>query len=168
MNLKDLADAGVDSFKIEGRIKKYHYVYTVVENYKNQLQRIYEGLSMSLDRESLYKVFNRDFSSGYLKGHIGKEMFIDNPRDNSSIHLAQKTGEVSWESIEKAEKELYEEKGGIRSRLRNVIDQMHAGKAPLSIYVSGKEGKPLRVDLTTPDFSFTLSSKSGAFKKERA
>lgn len=159
-DLKDLADAGVDSFKIEGRIKKYHYVYTVVERYKKQLERIYDGLSLSLDRESLYKVFNRDFSNGFLKGNMGREMFIDNARDHSSLHMAQLRGEVSVEAIEKAENDLYEEKGRMRTRIKSLIDQMSAGKAPLSVYVSGKEGEPLRVDIRTPDSSFTVSSKT--------
>ena len=36
--LKELSEAGVDSLKIEGRIKKFHYVYTVVNCWKKQIQ----------------------------------------------------------------------------------------------------------------------------------
>ncbi len=165
-DLQELADAGVDCFKIEGRIKKYHYVYTVVETYKYQLQRIDGGLSLSLDNESLYKVFNRDFSNGFLQGAIGKEMFIDNPRDNSSMHMAQQNGEVSDESIEEAEKALYEEKGEIRSHVKSLIDEMSAGKAPLCLAVSGKAGEPLKVDISTPETSFAVSSKVNLSKRD--
>ena len=38
-DLRELADAEVDSLKIEGRIKKFDYVYTVVDSWKQQLNR---------------------------------------------------------------------------------------------------------------------------------
>ena len=40
-DLKALSDAGVDSLKIEGRIKKSDYAYTVVNNWKRHLQSSY-------------------------------------------------------------------------------------------------------------------------------
>ena len=36
-DLKELYDAGVDSLKIEGRIKEFEYVYTVVKAWKKQI-----------------------------------------------------------------------------------------------------------------------------------
>lgn len=164
-DIKDLAEAGVDSLKIEGRIKKYHYVYTVVETYRKQLQRYYEGESMSLDNSVLYKVFNRDFSAGYLKGKIGKDMFIDNPRDHSATHRAGLdggsggSGGSDEEAIEKAERSLYEEKGGIRTEVKKQIDQMSVGHAPLSIIASGRAGSPLKLQLISPDSAFSVSSE---------
>ncbi|MBW2655981.1 MAG: U32 family peptidase, partial [Deltaproteobacteria bacterium] len=41
LDLKLLSDAGVASIKIEGRIKKYEYVYTVVNAWKKQLDSFY-------------------------------------------------------------------------------------------------------------------------------
>ena len=40
-DLNELSEAGVDSLKIEGRIKKSDYVYTVVNNWIQKLQRFY-------------------------------------------------------------------------------------------------------------------------------
>jgi putative protease len=86
LNLKDnsafsqvaaLAATGVDSFKVEGRIKKFHYVYTVVHAWRKQLQRLGDGRPLRHDKGELRQVFNRDFSSGYLTGNRGEEMFID-------------------------------------------------------------------------------------------
>ena len=165
-DLMDLADAGVDSLKIEGRIKKFHYVYMVVESYNNQLRRFYDGKSLSLDNQNLFKVFNRDFSNGYLKGAIGKEMFIDNPRDNSATHLAGQNGSATEETIWEAERALYQEKGGIRARIKSLIDQMSAGKIPLSISVSGKEGLPLKVELASPESAFVILSKNMLAKRD--
>lgn len=166
-DIQDLAEAGVDSLKIEGRIKKYHYVYTVVENYKSQLQRFYEGRNMSHDKDKLYRVFNRDFSNGYLKGDIGQAMFIDNPRDNSSRHLAEKNGGVGEDAIAYAERELYAEKGEIRARLREQMDRMSTDHAPLEMTASGEEGAALKLDIVTPESAFSVSSKKHLKKGAR-
>lgn len=165
LELKDLAEAGVDSFKIEGRIKKFHYVYTVVKSYKDQLHRIYDGKELDGDMSALYKVFNRDFSSGYLNDDLGKQMFIDNPRDHSSRHMAEKKGDNSEEAIAHAEQAIYLEKGEFRKKLKGDIDQMSIGQAPMRIAVSGREGKALRMDIKTPDSTFTVLSEK-ALKKQ--
>ncbi|MCV5688941.1 U32 family peptidase, partial [Escherichia coli] len=84
--MKALADAGVYSLKVEGRIKKSHYVYTVVDNWRQQIDRLCEGLELSEDTTVLYTVFNRDFSNAFLQGDFGKAMYIDNPRDHAVKH----------------------------------------------------------------------------------
>ena len=163
--LRELSNAEVDSIKIEGRIKKFHYVYMVVTSYRKQLQNLYDNNLISTDNSDLYKVFNRDFSNGYLKGDINKNMFIENPRDNSATHLAALYGGTSDEDIQKAEKELYEEKGGIRSFIKNKIDQLSIEKAPLTITISGEPGTPLKVAIKTPDSSFVLFSETNLVSK---
>ena len=164
-DLRELSNAKVDSIKIEGRIKKFHYVYMVVTSYRKQLQNLYDYNLISTDKDDLYKVFNRDFSNGYLKGDINKNMFIENPRDNSATHLAALYGGISDEDIEKAEKELYAEKGGIRSFIKNKIDQLSIEKAPLTITISGESGEPLKVAIKTPDSSFVLFSETNLVSK---
>ena len=72
-DLRELIEAGVDSMKIEGRIKKFHYVYTVVDAYRKQLQCLYEGKNLSTNKGSLRKTFNRSFSNGFLMGDINKD-----------------------------------------------------------------------------------------------
>jgi len=86
--LKELYDSGVSSLKIEGRIKKFDYVYTVVKVWKEHIRNFLNNKTDSGDSE-LYKVFNRDFSNSYMKGMIGKDMFIDNPRDHTIQHLSE-------------------------------------------------------------------------------
>jgi len=51
--LKELYDAGVNSIKIEGRIKKFHYVFTVVEAYRKQIQNIFKN-TLNKDDSVLY------------------------------------------------------------------------------------------------------------------
>ncbi len=158
LDLKELAEAGVDSLKIEGRIKKYHYVFSVVESWRNQLRRYYNQNSLNTDNSELYRVFNRDFSNSFLKGVIHKNMFIDNPRDHSAIHLSERNGSSTDADLETAKKEIYDDRTELIARIKNITEQFSSGKAPLTLSVSGECGSPLKVSVKTPDTLFDLLS----------
>ena len=168
LNLKDnsawfelagLADAGVDSIKIEGRVKKSHYVFTVTAAWREYLQSFYQESEQLKDNSNLYQVFNRDFTSAYLKGDRQAAMFIDNPRDHSAIHRAELLGGLSDEYIEQAKQEQHDEKMEIKRQVQNQIEQLSIAKAPLLIRVSGESGEPLKVEVRTPDSSLELFSE---------
>lgn len=163
-DLSALADAGVDSIKIEGRIKKYHYVYTVVDSWRKQLQRFYDQARLNDDSKELRKVFNRDFSNAFLQGEISRELFIDNPRDHSAIHRAESHGGATSENLTKAKRELYDLKTEIIGSVKDGIEQLSVEKAPLKISISGAAGTPLRVLVRTPGGSFDLLSESKLVK----
>jgi putative protease len=159
-DLADLAAAGVDSLKIEGRIKKFHYVYTVVETYRKQLENLCNNSKDSVDSDILYKVFNRDFTNAYLKGEISRDMFIDYPRDNSALHLAKDFTSSPETNLETAKSQLYDEKTDIIVAVKAKIDTLSADKAPLTITFAGKQNSPLTLTLTSPDFVTSFSSAS--------
>jgi putative protease len=156
--LKELSEAGVDSLKIEGRIKKFHYVYTVVNCWKKQIQSFCVSDGLNSADIDLYKVFNRDFSSGYLKGDINKNMFIDDPRDNSVKHLSERVESSSHG--EPSEKDLYDEKLEIITTAIDKIKDLTIEKTSLSISISGKLNTPLKVSVITPETSFQVLSES--------
>lgn len=181
LNIKDnsafsdisaLADAGVDSVKIEGRIKKYHYVYTVVETWRKQLNSFYEQKELSGDNSNLRNVFNRDFSNSFLKGDISRDIFIDSPRDNSAIHRAEVKFnsdvtfeskvkfEVTAENLSEAKSELYEIKNEIISDVDEKITKLNIDKAPLTITLSGEQGQLLKVAVKSPEKLFEVFSES--------
>lgn len=100
-NLKDnfvFADAdklygtGVDSLKIEGRIKKFFYVYNVTSAWREQIDTMKTGNSIKSYDTRLESVFNRKFTSGYFKGSLSEDMFIDTSRDQSLKFIARVTG----------------------------------------------------------------------------
>ncbi|WPX09178.1 U32 family peptidase [Anaerocellum danielii] len=70
-NIDKLIKAGVDSFKIEGRLKDQYYVYTVTSVYRKYIDMYYEKGKITVDRadrQKLLLVFNRgNFSTGYLE-----------------------------------------------------------------------------------------------------
>ncbi|NOQ24462.1 MAG: U32 family peptidase [Bacteroidales bacterium] len=158
-DLKVLADAGVHSLKIEGRIKKFDYIYTVVNSWKKQIQRFYNKDKLNNDNSDLYKVFNRDFSNSFLKGDINKAMFIDNPRDNSIKHLSDVNNYSTSEELEQAHLKLYKEKEEFKTSVEDKIKQLNIEKAPLIISISGECGKALKVSVKTPDTSFDIFSE---------
>jgi putative protease len=158
-DLEELADAGVDSLKIEGRIKKFDYVYTVVDTWRKQLQSFYNHNKLINDNSKLYKVFNRDFTNSFLKGDINKDMFIDNPRDHSIKHLSKINDYSSQNELEKDQLALYDEKKNLKADLENKLKQISIAKASLVINISGKCGVPLKVSVTSSDVSFVILSE---------
>lgn len=74
-----LIDAGVASFKIEGRARNANYVMTVTRAYRRAVEAVLEGsytpeLKAELKNE-VEKVFHREFSSGLYFGRPGTGQF---------------------------------------------------------------------------------------------
>lgn len=67
-----LAEAGLDSFKIEGRMKSVHYVATIVRAYRLALDAYFRGPESYRFDPSWYdeiiKVSHRDYTTGFLFG----------------------------------------------------------------------------------------------------
>nr|WP_305818673.1 peptidase U32 family protein [Photobacterium leiognathi] len=159
-NMAELADAGVYSLKVEGRIKKSHYVYTVVDQWRQQIDRYCEQKPLLTDTTSLFTVFNRDFSNSYLQGDINKSMFIDNPRDNSVKHFSQIYQATTIDDVKGVKQKLYDDKTAIIQNVEDVTKAMDVSSLPLSIVFSGKEGQPLTIVVTAPEKNITLQSES--------
>ncbi|MGD8111595.1 U32 family peptidase [Vibrio sp. TRT 17S01] len=121
-DLEALADAGVYSLKVEGRIKKSHYVYTVVDNWRKQIDRLCDGETLSSDTTELYTVFNRDFSNAFLQGNYGKSMYIDNPRDHAVKHFSKIYQCQSTDDVQRVKKQLYDAKTAI---IETVAEKTH-------------------------------------------
>lgn len=66
--LKDLIDAGVDSFKIEGRLRRPAYVYEATKTYRDIIDNNY--IVSNNQTQALKKAFNRgDYTEGYFNGN---------------------------------------------------------------------------------------------------
>lgn len=92
--IPELIKAGVKSFKIEGRMKSKEYVGIVTSIYRKYIdlaESKREYVVDEKDREKLMQIFNRGgFSTGYLKGKLGKDMMYTK-RPN---HIGIPVGEV--------------------------------------------------------------------------
>ena len=123
--IPDLIENGVDSFKIEGRMKKAEYAAGVVSVYRKYIDRYINACLRTdevtakkdfkvtkEDMQHLYDFGNRSgFTDGYYKRHNGREMItFDKPSHT-------KGNEALWEEI----KECYvrsEKKEKINGTLR--------------------------------------------------
>jgi collagenase-like PrtC family protease len=88
-HLDDLLDAGVTSFKIEGRLKDRAYVVNVVSWYRQELDRVLAArgwMSSSSGRSHIgfepdvSKTFNRGFTTYFLTGRREAPGAIDSPK----------------------------------------------------------------------------------------
>ena len=102
-HIPELIEAGIDSFKIEGRMKSGEYGAGVVTAYRKAIDRYYDSKTeYSVDpgeRSILSEIYNRGgFNTGYLFSHNGKDM-MSTERPG---HYGVKVGEVSRTSSRKA------------------------------------------------------------------
>lgn len=159
-DLPELVDAGVDSLKIEGRIKGAHYVYTVVDSWRKQMDTFIDTGKLLDDDANLYKVFNRDFTNSFLKGNLTKDMFIDNPRDNAIPHAVATSNAISVVQIQDAKEELHQAKNELGDELAAKIEYLNIDKLPLTLRFTGQIGKHLTVTLTTDKEEFIVTSSA--------
>jgi putative protease len=157
-DLPELVDAGVDSLKIEGRIKGANYVHTTVDSWRKQMDKFIETGKLLEDDSSLYKVFNRDFTNLFLKGDMTKSMFIDNPRDHSFTHANEKTNAISVVQIHDTQTALAQEKNEISAMVSEKIKYLSIEKRALVISFSGTLNEPLTVTAVVSD---TAAQKLG-------
>ena len=67
--IKELLESGIDSFKIEGRMKSPSYVGYVTRLFRILIDKYYKNEELKLtsgEVTNLKKLFNRDFTKGYL------------------------------------------------------------------------------------------------------
>lgn len=90
-NLDKLIDAGIDSFKIEGRMKSPSYVYLATKLYKDTLTNYLKTKTLKVNLETLHNLktcFTRNTTNGFILNEI------NNIDDMSSNHLGVLIGKV--------------------------------------------------------------------------
>ena len=123
--LPELIKAGIDCFKIEGRLKSPEYVGTVTKIYRKYIDYISNNIDLSndellkninkmlqeknvstslSDQEELLQVFNRGgFSKGHLSTQPNKELIFKEKSNNEGIYLGkvfnfnENIGHISFE-----------------------------------------------------------------------
>ena len=107
--LEELAEAGICSFKIEGRLKNESYVKNIVRYYSTELDRIVKNQAGKYERASFgkvqadfqpdpYKTFNRGYTELYLDGKRGKWAAMD-----AAKSMGEEIGTVSTISRDRSE-----------------------------------------------------------------
>ncbi len=96
--LKELEDAGVSSFKIEGRMKSGYYLATVINAYR----RAMDGEDMAVSERELLSVAHRDYTTAYALGKNSQTVnYTDSQTKGDYVYIADvlssKSGRVCVE-----------------------------------------------------------------------
>ena len=69
-HLKDMIDAGIDSFKVEGRTKSLYYVSAVAKAYREAIDTVLKNPDTDMQPyyDELLKVGNRGYTTGFYLG----------------------------------------------------------------------------------------------------
>ena len=89
----ELIEAGVDSLKIEGRMKRPEYVYLVTKLYRKAVDSYIETGKVDISEKEindLKKIFNRNYTKGFLF-NTSNDKFMNTFRPN---HMGVKVGSV--------------------------------------------------------------------------
>lgn len=79
--IDELIKAGVNSFKIEGRMKRPEYAYEVVRAYRKKLDNALE----KQDIENVEQLFNRQFTKGLGFNDFGRSLMSYDRPDNRGV-----------------------------------------------------------------------------------
>ncbi|MGC4019743.1 MAG: DUF3656 domain-containing protein [Muricomes sp.] len=107
--IPDMVEAGICSFKIEGRMKKPEYVALVTSMYRKYTDLYLrkgrkEFKVLPEDKEMLLDIYNRGgFSEGYYKQHNSRDMLSLNRSNHAGVPvlkvLSQKGREIKGEAL---------------------------------------------------------------------
>ena len=94
--IPELCEAGVDSFKIEGRLKSPQYVAAVTSVYRKYIDMYMDTGDVKVqhaDMQRLLQSFNRGgFSTGYLMGNPGDAVLSGESPKNQGLYIGRVSG----------------------------------------------------------------------------
>lgn len=91
--MEEFLKLGIDSLKIEGRLKSNEYIYAVSSAYRHAIDAAYQDIenkTIEKDKLNLKKIFNRQFTKGYVLG----ESQFNIINSSSSSHQGEPVGKV--------------------------------------------------------------------------
>jgi putative protease len=88
-----LIDAGVTTFKIEGRMKRPEYVAVAIDTYRRAIDACIinpdEYIVAEQEQKELAQIFNRDFTTAYLISNHGRKMMSDRRPNNRGVRIGR-------------------------------------------------------------------------------
>ena len=162
--IPDLVDAGITSFKIEGRMKSPEYAAGVTAMYRRHIDRYLEkgrdGFYVEEpDQELARKLFSRgDFSEGYYREKNGRDM----------ITLREKK-DMAGEELRSAQEAVSGIRDAYVTSIRKILLtaklSIHAGK-PASMLVSDHSGNRFLAEGFLPSPALNRPSDSSSVLKQ--
>jgi len=135
----ELIDAGVDSLKIEGRMKRPEYVYMVTKLYRKAIDNyvLYHDTKITnKDIDDLLLLFNRKFTCGFLFGETNTN-FIHSYRPNHMGVVLGKVVECNKNKISI----LLERDLSVGDGIRILGEKQDTGATITKMFIKNKEVK---------------------------
>ena len=91
-NIDKLINIGINSFKIEGRMKRKEYVYLVVSTYKKVIDNYLKTGKLEVDEsliEDLKLIFNRDFTKGFMFNENNKNIVNIDTSNHKGVEIGK-------------------------------------------------------------------------------
>lgn len=109
--LPQLIEAGVVSYKIEGRMKRPEYVAVVVDAYRRAIDSYLadDYHVPAEDLANIEQIFNRDFTTAYMTHRPGRTMMSDRRPNNRGVLIGRvaKLDKARNKAVIKLDKELH-------------------------------------------------------------
>ena len=137
---EDLIKAGVDSLKIEGRMKTDEYVYNTVKNYRQKLDK------NSYDKDQLRDISNRSYTNGFIFGQKSSYLALENENKHRQI------GEV----YEKNDKRFFKSNSNLKKGSILQVTTEKNRKLPLTLTEDLKKNQELELK-DFPDAKLNLN-----------
>ena len=146
--LPQLIDAGVVSYKIEGRMKRPEYVAIVVDAYRRAIDS-YKAGNYNVpeqDLDNIEQIFNRDFTTAYMTHRSGREMMSDRRPNNRGVLVGRvaKLDKARNKATIKLDKELHLGDGlefwvSVGGRVGTTVTEMLCGGESVSVAGVGEQ-----------------------------
>ncbi|MDE5976944.1 MAG: DUF3656 domain-containing protein [Turicibacter sp.] len=159
----ELIEAGVTSFKIEGRLKKPEYVATVVKAYREAIDQYMQTRRIKISKQThmdMDQIFSRGFTKGYLFGDKGLNLMSTDRPNHKGILI----GEVFAVKGKRATIQLkssLEVGDGLRFVALNSKDQ---GLQVQKMFIKGKDVKLAQSGFVELDIPFSVSKGMKVYK----
>ena len=102
-HLQDLKDAGVDTLKIEGRMKSTYYVASVTRAYRKAIDHLYDpSVDYKPYRDELMNVSHREFSTGFFYGKGPLDVDGQDPFDKMTAAKEQEVSTDKKQAVDMA------------------------------------------------------------------
>ena len=151
--LPQLIDAGVVSYKIEGRMKRPEYVAIVVDAYRRAIDSYLadDYQVPEQDFANIEQIFNRDFTTAYLINRPGREMMSDRRPNNRGVLIGRvtKLDKQKNKAMIKLDKELHVGDGlefwvSVGGRVGTTVTEMLLNGQPVT---SAQPGQQVTIDI---------------------
>ena len=135
-HIGELIDAGVNSLKIEGRMKSKEYVYKVVSIYRKAIDSYYKNGKVVIDDNDLLelkKIFNRNYTKGFLNNTDNNDIINDYRPNHMGVPVGKIVGYKNGSALIKLKDDVT-----IGSGLRVISGNGDVGITVNDFYINNK------------------------------